>query len=141
MAAQEPAAKRARPAALEAHFSTLALPSLGVICALAVGADGMVFVATCSALFVLSPSGTLALFSGSRTKTGYTDGESKDARFNTPRGLAVASDGSLLVADTNNHRLRRVSLYGAVSTIAGSQQGFPDGGFADGRPPRCPTDG
>ena len=92
MAAQEPAAKRARPAALEALVSTLALPSLELqICALAVGVDGTVFIATASALYVLSPSGTLALFVGSRTETGCTDGESSDARFNYPCGLAVAA--------------------------------------------------
>lgn len=36
-------------------------------------------------------------------------------------------DGSLVVADTYNHRLRRVSPHGIVSTIAGSGQGFADG--------------
>jgi sugar lactone lactonase YvrE len=43
-----------------------------------------------------------------------------DARFDTPCGIAVMSDGALVVADTGNHRLRRVEPDGAVTTIAGT---------------------
>ena len=126
----EAQAKRARPAALEARVSTLALPAIGKINALAIGIDGTVFVATDSAIYVLSPAGFVALFAGSRSETretGYQDGEGPDARFDSPRGLAVASDGSLLVADTKNHRLRRVTPHGTVSTVAGGERGFADG--------------
>jgi len=46
----ESQAKRARPAALEARVSTMALPTLGIIYELTVGVDSTVFVATISAL-------------------------------------------------------------------------------------------
>jgi sugar lactone lactonase YvrE len=46
--------------------------------------------------------------------------QGSDARFDTPCGIAVAPDGALIVADTGNHRLRRVDLGGAVTTIAGT---------------------
>lgn len=50
---QEPQAKRAQPAALEARVCTLALPTLGRILALTVGINDTVFVATISALYVI----------------------------------------------------------------------------------------
>jgi len=42
------------------------------------------------------------------------------ARFNNPRGLVVDSDGSLLVADMNNNRVRRIAADGTTSTLAGT---------------------
>ena len=54
------------------------------------------------------------------------------ATFNNPRGLAVSPDGTLYIADTGNHRVRRVDgVTGVITTVAGS--GVP--GFAgDGGP-------
>ena len=107
-------------------MSTLALPTLGTICALTVSIDGTVCVATQSALYVITPSAGFVLhLAGSRSETGYTDGEGQDARFNQPRGLAVASDASLLVVDAHNHRLRRVTQDGTVSTSPGGGRDSP----------------
>ena len=78
-AAAAPPAKRARPAALEARVSRLPLPSLGTIRGIAVAKDGTTFVATKSALFIVTPTGHHALLAGSRTKTGYKDGQLKRA--------------------------------------------------------------
>ena len=49
-----------------------------------------------------------------------------------PEGLAFDRDGQLVIADTLNHRLRRVALDGTMTTIAGNgDAGFPkDGGRA-----------
>ena len=92
-AAAAPPAKRARPAALEARVSTLALPAApGRIWALAVDADGTTFVATVSALFVLGATGRFSLLAGSRSERGFKDGPGHEARFNGPRGLAVAAE-------------------------------------------------
>ena len=53
---------------------------------------------------------------------GFTDGVAQNARFDTPTGLALSLDGRFLyVADTNNHRVRRVDLLTQrVDTLAGS---------------------
>ena len=60
---------------------------------------------------------------------GFADGDAALAKFNQPQGLVRrASDGALFVADTYNHRLRRVSGQGTVSTITGDGTA----GFADG---------
>ena len=64
---------------------------------------------------------------------GLADGTGWDAEFNGPSGIAVAADGSLYVADSRNHRLRRITPDGTVTTVAGA--GPVDcmpGGFADG---------
>ena len=48
---------------------------------------------------------------------GYADGDAVSARFDTPCGVIVAADGSLIVADTGNNKLRRVSATGQVTTL------------------------
>lgn len=64
---------------------------------------------------------------------GYTDGPAASATFAEPSGLALAPDGSLYVADTYNHVIRRISPdRQQVATFAGTGvQGFAgDGGQA-----------
>jgi DNA-binding CsgD family transcriptional regulator/sugar lactone lactonase YvrE len=50
----------------------------------------------------------------------------------TGQGLTVDSEGTVYIADTGNHRVRRVGLDGVISTIAGTgSSGFDgDGGSA-----------
>ncbi|GAA2390456.1 redoxin domain-containing protein [Streptomyces coeruleofuscus] len=71
---------------------------------------------------------------GSGTR-GFTDGLTDTAAFNEPQGLALLEDGSVVVADTVNHALRRLDLTtGAVTTLAGTGrqwwQGSPTSGPA-----------
>lgn len=47
------------------------------------------------------------------------DGEAEEATFHRPHGIAVAEDGTVYVADTNNHAIRRISPDGEVTTLAG----------------------
>lgn len=39
-------------------------------------------------------------------EAGFADGDGDYARFDGPSGLAAAEDGTLFVADTNNHLVR-----------------------------------
>jgi hypothetical protein len=41
-------------------------------------------------------------------------------RFRQPRGIAIDTAGDLLVADYNNHSVRKISVGGALSTAAGT---------------------
>ncbi|HEX6100063.1 MAG TPA: PQQ-binding-like beta-propeller repeat protein [Thermoanaerobaculia bacterium] len=51
----------------------------------------------------------------------YADGQTpQDARFNVARGLSVAQDGLLYVADIYNARVRRMEADGTVSTLFGN---------------------
>lgn len=47
-------------------------------------------------------------------------GPASRARFNAPVGVAVDGVGAIYVADTLNHRVRRIDPDGTVSTVAGS---------------------
>jgi streptogramin lyase len=72
----------------------------------------------------MSPPGQTGTFAGSTGVAGFADGAGTLARFNTPRGLATAPDGSILVADSSNHIIRRIDVDGNVTTIAG-EPGVP----------------
>lgn len=65
---------------------------------------------------------------------GFQNGPAATARFSKPLGIAIAADGSLVVADSGNHCIRRISN-GAVSTFGGSprQAGPADGPLATAR--------
>jgi hypothetical protein len=41
------------------------------------------------------------------------------ARFDRPHGIALDRDGHVIVSDSYNHALRRVTRCGVVSTLAG----------------------
>jgi sugar lactone lactonase YvrE len=59
---------------------------------------------------------------------GFADGPALEAQFNTPSGIVIDKDGNLIIADTSNNRIRKLSTEGRVSTIAGSgPAGFKDG--------------
>jgi hypothetical protein len=69
-------------------------------------------------------------FTGAPGAPGYRDGPGAVARFNGPTGVAVLQDGSVVVADTNNERVRLVRADAArtVVTIAGNGgNGWRDG--------------
>ncbi|MET9171029.1 NHL domain-containing thioredoxin family protein [Streptomyces misionensis] len=52
---------------------------------------------------------------------GLADGGPRQAAFDEPQGLALLDDGSVAVADTVNHALRRLDLStGEVTTLAGT---------------------
>lgn len=62
---------------------------------------------------------TLAGPTGSTGVTGTTDGTGTAARFNRPAGLAIDSNGNILVCDSSNFTIRKVTPAGVVTTLCG----------------------
>lgn len=67
-------------------------------------------------------------YAGMAGISGYTDGSALTSRFNSPHGVCVDKQGNVYVADRYNHRIRKITPSGTVSTLAGS--GLP--GSSDG---------
>lgn len=59
--------------------------------------------------------GTVRTVAGS--KQGYTDGKAAEALFDTPCAVAI-DDDVVIIADTGNHRVRRLRADGTVTTLA-----------------------
>ena len=81
----------------------------------------------------VSPDGIITTVAGTGIGTGSIDGEGGDpaddlgaggpatsASLNRPRGVELDTAGNLYIADQNNHRIRKVSLDGMISTVAGT---------------------
>jgi len=83
----------------------------------------------------VATDGTVSLLAGTVGEAGFANGNGAGVKFDTPFGVVVAGDGSLLVADTGNHMLRRVAMNGAVTTYAGlaGTPGNTNGTLAEAR--------
>lgn len=102
---------------------------------IAVAQDGTVYVGDTSnhAIRRITAAGLVTTLAGSNS-AGYVNQKGAAARFNSPRGLVVMTDGALLVADSSNHRLRRVTLSGVASLFAGTgSAGFTNGATTTAR--------
>lgn len=106
------------------------------LAATVVAADGSVFVSDDKAnrIRVIRPDGNVYAFAGTGERGDSGDGgPALEATLFHPEGLALDAAGNLYVADSFNHRIRRVDAQtGIIDSVAGSRG---DGGFAgDGGP-------
>jgi len=72
---------------------------------------------------------TVTTLAGPQNSPGWYDGTGSDSRFSTPRGVAVDSNGNVLVADWANRTIRMTTPAGTVTTLAGLAGSY---GSADG---------
>jgi len=61
----------------------------------------------------------VSTLAGSPGSAGGVNGTGADARFDWPEGIAVDTNGTLYVADLDNHLIRTITMGGVVSTLAG----------------------
>jgi len=95
--------------------------------------DGSIYIADAGnhAIRRINADGSVETIAGNGVP-GFADGIAQNARFNTPTGLALSADGRFLfVADTSNHRVRRIDLVArVVSTFVGNGIAGTDDGPA-----------
>lgn len=90
--------------------------------AVAVNAAGDVFIADTynNVIREVAPNGTISTFAGNGT-SGYSGdgGQATAAELNMPSGVAVDALGNVYIADSANNVIRRVSITGVITTVAG----------------------
>ena len=94
---------------------------------IAVDAEGNLFVADIAneKIRKITPSGAVSTFAG--TTFGFADGQVNVAMFRRPIDVAIDATGNLYITDFFNHKIRKISNAGLVSTFAGNIEGYLDG--------------
>jgi len=112
-------------------FSPLGLPVPGPE-GIAAADDGNLYITDSgnNRIRKLDVNGTVSTVVGTGTRGyGGDGGPAQLAVLADPRGIAVDRFGNIVVADTGNHRIRKVDRSGVISTIAGTgRQGFSGDG-------------
>jgi len=67
----------------------------------------------------ITAAGVVTTLAGSGS-AAFADGNGTSASFNQPTGVTVDGSGNVYVADQNNHRIRKITADGVVTTLAGS---------------------
>jgi sugar lactone lactonase YvrE len=100
--------------------------TFGAPAGLAVDSKGNIYIADSSfnRVRVIAPNGVITHFAGnSAGDPGFTGdgGQASSAKLRMPRGLAVDKDDNLYIADSGNHRIRRVdAVTRVITTVAGN---------------------
>ncbi len=119
--------------------------SLGPVARLTIDKSGNVYAADRETNLVVkvSADGVLTVIAGNGIRGFSGDGgPATNAALDQPTGVDIDSSGNLYIADTGNHRIRKVDSSGAITTVAGSgESGFAgDGGLAVEAQMTFPTD-
>jgi len=108
----------------------------------AVGPDGTLYIADTGNQLIRAVSGAVITTFAGNGSVGFggDGGAATSAMFRWPNALAIDASGALLVCDSGNARVRRISA-GLIQTVAGNgMQGFAgDGGAATSAELDTPT--
>jgi len=85
----------------------------------ALGAGGTLYVSDSenSVIRKITAGGVVTTFAGVFATPGLVDGAALTAQFNAPQGIVLDRSGTLLVADSNNNVVRKISAQGQVTTL------------------------
>jgi hypothetical protein len=91
----------------------------GEIWSIQVGADGNLYLCdtTNYSIRICTPEGEVSTLAGSGSR-GFRNGTGKSASFYYPRALCFDSNGDLIIADQNNHAIRKCTPAGVVTTYS-----------------------
>jgi len=113
------------PVGWKAHVTTVAGDGSPLVLSdpfgVAVAADGSIYFSDAgdyNRIQKIAPDGNVTTVAGGAME-GFGDGAGDKALFNSPSAIAIAPDGNLIIADTGNNRIRRLTPTGQVSTVAG----------------------
>jgi hypothetical protein len=102
---------------------------------IAVAADGGILIADTGNDRVrrVAPDGTITTVAGVGAGLAGDGDPARAARLTAPFSVATLPNGGILVADTGNDRVRRITPLGAIFTVAGTTAGLSgDGALAKG---------
>ena len=92
----------------------------------------------------ITPEGEVTTYAGVQAETGsLQNGELLQARFNEPTKVRFTPTGELLVLDSGNQRIRRITSAGLVENFAGgsttklAEGNYYEGGYRDGAAPQA----
>jgi sugar lactone lactonase YvrE len=92
--------------------------------AAAYGPDGLLYIATQNLVQRVDSAGVITTIAGTGDAGDTGDGgQATSAQLRGPGGLAVDGHGRVFVADTGNHRIRRIDAAGIITTVAGTGEG------------------
>lgn len=97
------------------------------LCGLALDRNGNLFVSDYgnSRIRKISPDGMVTTAYGGPSGFSGDNGPAVSARFSNPAGLFFDKFGNLYFSDLNNHRIRKITADGIITTVAGNGiQGF-----------------
>jgi streptogramin lyase len=85
---------------------------------------------------IVTLDGEVTTIAGAPDRQGHKDGPASEAGFDNPHGVAVADDGSIIVAGAASHTIRLLTPVAGgfeVNTLAGvpGQSGYQDGPAAE----------
>ena len=91
---------------------------------IAISKQGNLFVSDVCRIRKISPGGIVTTFAGSYQR-GYDDGKGVSAKFSQIEDLVIDEKENIYVTDED--RIRKITSFGIVSTIAGGTAGYKDG--------------
>ncbi|GAA4323296.1 hypothetical protein GCM10023149_24150 [Mucilaginibacter gynuensis] len=99
---------------------------------LAMDAVGNIYVADTKNFQIrkITPAGQVSVLAGDGKK-GYQNGTGASARFSDIAALIVDKDGNIYICDTGNHRIRKITPAGEVSTVLGNGEQYSKDGIGE----------
>lgn len=100
----------------------------------AVGPSGKIYLSSPgrNKVFLYNASSRATVEFAGTGQPGYAGdgGPARSAELHFPMGLAVDEEGNVFIADSYNHRVRKASPEGLISTVAGTGELLSDGAVA-----------